>query len=101
MQEISLEDLAMGKLPKKDNKGNKTEPMSDSVKAKIKKVATIVDNIDGMSVKSLKKYNKTELKAMLKAYDKTQDALYRAKEMIREALPKDKMGMGMAIEIGC
>ena len=92
--DISLEDLAMGKLPKKDMKGEKPMPVSDAVKAGVKKMADLALKQEGMSVKALKKFNKTELKMMLKAADKLQDSLYRTKEMIREAIPKDT-GKGM------
>ena len=89
MEEISLEDLAMGKLPKKNNKGEKPEPLSTSTKNEVGKFAKLIDNIDGKSVKSLRKLNKTELKAVCKAAGKAQDALYRYKEMLREAMPKE------------
>ena len=85
MEEISLEDLALGILPKKSKKGTKPEPVSTTVAANVKKMAAMALKQESMSIKALKKNNKTELKMLLKAADKLQDALYRAKEMIREA----------------
>ena len=93
--EISLEDLAMGKLPAKDGRGNKSMPVSAPVKAKVKKMADMALMQEGVSIKSLKKFNKTELKMMLRSAGKLQDSLYRMKEMIREAMPKDMDRKGM------
>lgn len=100
MEELTLEQLAMGELPTKMKDGKKPDPVSNKVLAEIKRVAAIVDGIDGKSVKDLKKLNPTELKALLKAYDKTQDALYRAKEMVREAMPKSAKSKSFGIAIG-
>lgn len=94
---MSLEDLAMGKLPAK-KKGEKAEPVSDAVKANVKKMADLALKQEGMSIKGLKKFNKTELKMMLKAAGKLQDSLYRTKEMIREAMPKDTPKHTMMLE---
>ena len=91
MDELSLEDLAMGKLLKKNKKGEKPEPMGTSTKTEVGKFAKLIDGIDGKSVKSLRKLNKTELKVLCKAAGKAQDALYRYKEMLREAMPKEQM----------
>lgn len=88
--ELSLEDIAMGKLPMKNKKGEKTDTVSPTVKAGVKKMADMALKQEGMSIKSLKKLNKTELKLMLKTADKLQDSLYRTKEMIREAMPKEE-----------
>ena len=91
--EVSLEDLAMGVMPKTNKKGEKPEVVADKVKAGVKQMANLALKQEGMSVKALKKFNKTELKMMMKAADKLQDSLYRTKEMIREAMPKDNSGM--------
>ena len=88
--ELSLEDLSMGILPKSNKKGEKPMEVSATVKAGIKKMADMVIKQESLSIKALKKFNKTELKLMLKTADKLQDSLYRTKEMIREALPKEK-----------
>ena len=93
MKEGLLEDLAMGNLPKKSKKGEKPEAVADKVKAGVKKMADMALKQEGLSVKALKKFNKTELKLMLKTADKLQDSLYRTKEMIREAMPQDNSGM--------
>ena len=93
MEDISLEDLAMGKLPKKIG-GKKVEPVSDKVKAQVKKIAKMVETSEGVSIKDLKKLNSTELKLMMKASNKLQDSLYRTKEMIREAMPKEARKKG-------
>jgi hypothetical protein len=89
MDEISLEDLARGITPKKNKKGEKPEPMSPAASSEVSKMLKIIDGIDSKSVKALKKLNKTDLKALCKAAGKTQDALYRYKEMLREAMPKE------------
>jgi len=88
MEDISLEDLAMGIAPKPKN-GKKKEEVSDAVKKKVATMAKLIDNAESMSVKTMKKYNATELRFMLAAMDKVQDSMYRVKEMAREAMPKD------------
>ena len=89
-EDMGMEDMAMGERPKKKmKKAEKKEPVSDAAKAKIKKIMAIVEASEGMSVKALKKFNKTELKMMCKAHQKLQDASYRIKDMIREAMPKE------------
>lgn len=97
MEEIDLEELAMGNLPKKIE-GKKAEPVSDKVKMQIKKLAKMVTDSEGVSIKDLKKLNATELKLMMKASSKLVDSIYRTKEMIREAMPKEakkgRKGMG-------
>jgi len=89
MKEVSLEDLAMGVIPKKDYKGKKTMPVSTTVKSRVKKMADIAIMQESLSIKALKKFNKTELHMMLKAADELQESLYRTKGMIREAMPKE------------
>lgn len=100
MEDISLEDLAMGKLPKKVN-GKKAEPVSDKVKMQVKKLAKMVTDAEGISIKDLKKLNSTELKLIMKASSKLVDSIYRTKEMIREAMPKEtgkgRKGMEMSV----
>ena len=100
MDELSLEDLAMGKLPKTTKKGEKPAPLSKSTQLEVGKLAKIIDSIDGKSVKDLRKLNTTELKALCVAANKAQDALYRYKEMIREAKPKEKSKgiIGISVE---
>ena len=92
MDELNLEDLAMGKLPKKNKKGEKPMPLGDKVKSKLKKVESFVNEADAASVKTFKGYNKSELKALCKAYNELQDTLYRLKDTIRAAMPKDDKG---------
>jgi len=87
--DMSLEDLAMGKLPKKVM-GKKAEKLGTSTMAVVKKVNKTIDMLNSKSVNSYKGLNMTEMHALLAAYDKAQDAMYRAKEMIREAMPKEK-----------
>ena len=104
VEDISLEDLARGIMPKKNAQGEKPEPISNEVQAELKKMAAMVKKAEGKSVASFKKYNKTELSALLKGYNEVQDNLYRVKEMTRDAR-KGKTGdsrrSSMAMEIGC
>lgn len=90
INELSLEDLAMGKLPKESKKGEKPLPVSDAIKAKVKKMANMALMQEGLSVKSLKKLNKAELEVLINAADRLQDTLYRTKEMAREAGESNK-----------
>ncbi len=96
--DISLEDLAMGKLPSKVM-GEKAEKLGTSTMATVKKVNKTIDMLNGKSVNDYKSLNMTEMHALLKAYDKAQDAMYRAKEMIREAMPNKKRKNTMAVSI--
>jgi len=98
-EELTLEDIAMGKKPKKNRKGEKPDPVSDAVMAEIKKMAAMVKKAESKSVASFKKYNKTELKMLLKAYNEVQDNLYRIKEMARDAMPKDGKMKGISVEM--
>jgi len=91
-EEISLEDLARGVVPKKDRKGKKTQPVSSKVKTNVKKMADMALGHEALSIKSLKKFNETELKMLAHAADELQESLYRVKSMIRESIPKEKMG---------
>lgn len=99
MEDISLEDLAMGVMPKKNKKGEKPEPVSSTVQAKVKKMANMALMQEGLSVKALKKLNKTELKLLCKAAGKLQDVLYRTKEQLRAAMPKDGKGKSFMVEM--
>ena len=102
MKEVSLEDLARGVVPKKDRKGKKTLPVSSAAKARIKRMSDLALAQESISIKSLKKFNKTELELMRKAADELQEALYRTKGMIREAMPKESPeGKTILIEKRC
>ncbi|RLF65348.1 MAG: hypothetical protein DRN30_04120 [Thermoplasmata archaeon] len=103
VEDISLEDLAMGVMPKKNAQGEKTEPVSAEVTAELKKMAAMVKKAESKSVASFKKYNKTELSMLIKGYNEVQDNLYRVKEMARDAR-KGKTGgkrSNMMASIGC
>ena len=96
--DISLEDLAMGKLPKA--KKGKMPALGDKAKMKIKQHQKMIDTINGMSVNKMKMFNETEIKAMYKSMDALQDALYRAKEMLREATPESKGSHSKSMAVG-
>ena len=95
MDNITLEDLAMGKRPK-EVMGKKAEKVSPKVEAELKKLNSIVSAAEAKSIKTYKGLNATELKVLLKAYDEIQDTMYRLKEMSREAMKplKAKMRAG-------
>lgn len=100
LNELSLEDIAMGKRPTKVM-GEKAEKVSPIVDTEIKKLAGIIADAEGKSIKSFKALNLTELKMLLKTYDAIQDTMYRLKEMTREAVkPLAPKGNGkMAISM--
>lgn len=89
MEDISLEDIAMGIMPKKA-KGKK---LATGTTATIKSIMAIIEEIEGKSVSSYKKLETQDKKALKKAYEELSDACYMAKTLIRESATEEEERM--------
>ena len=81
---MSMEDLAMGKRP--DKKVEKKEAIGSVASKYLAKLNGLVDYTDAKSIKYYKKFNKTELRKIIKANDEVYEGFMLNKRMAREAL---------------
>jgi hypothetical protein len=97
MEDISLEDIAMGIMPKKA-KGKK---LATSTTATIKSIMAIIEEIEGKSVSIYKKLETQDKKALRKAYEELSESCYMAKTLIRESATEEermrKGRLGMSV----
>ena len=89
MEDISLEDIAMGIMPKKA-KGKK---LATSTTATIKSIMAIIEEIEGKSVSIYKKLETQDKKALRKAYEELSESCYMAKTLIRESATEEEERM--------
>ena len=92
MEEISLEDLAMGKRPKKEK--CKEKPIGKAAKARIAAFTSLQNKLDSLSVKNLEQFNEDELEAMVKAQHRLRRGLETAGDMVRTVLRRKEMSDG-------
>jgi hypothetical protein len=86
MEDISLEDIAMGIMPKKA----KDKKVSAATLASIKAIMSIIKGVEGKSIADYKKLPMQDKKALMKAYDELGDACYTAKSLIRESRTEEE-----------
>ena len=100
-EELSLEDIAMGKRPK--SKSKKEPKIGDKAKAKIAKVMGVVALMEKANMAMVNSYNEEEVEAMLDAHRELRDAQGFVMDMLRtaknkyeraERKSKGKKGMG-------
>ena len=101
MEDISLEDIARGIMPKKA----KDKKLTTGTTATIKSIIAIIEEIEGKSVSSYKKLETQDKKALKKAYEELTDACYTAKTLIRESateeeerMRKGRLGMSVMMD---
>lgn len=95
MEEIDLEDLAMGIKPKKAMSKEAPKKLSPKAKTKMKEIEAIIADIESMSIMDYKGMKPQDRKALKKAYDELGDMCYTAKSLIREACsPEEMQGKG-------
>ena len=77
--ELSMEDIAMGKRPKK------LEEVSATTKKELKLIKELKDLVESKSVKSVKKLKGIDRKMLRKAYSTLRDTLMTGSDVIRGA----------------
>lgn len=85
MEDISLEDVAMGKRPKAKKKMAKKEPMiGQKAKAKIAKIESMTAMMEKANMNMLSSFNEEEIEDMLRAHRELSRSQSIVMDMLRE-----------------